>query len=492
MIGIAQISFRPPLCTLIIWLLSVAWLPNAYAEWTQTEKTLTAWNHSKTIDFIISGNDDGLVLESLELSQRLVSLGYQVTLGRHADAPASALELRLTVEDRTATLVLNRTRDGITISAEQRNLAEVTPSTVAIAPIAPIVPIAANKASLSRLRSAGNYVRDRSIDLNRQPVRIVSLNQSNPDILRVALLDATGLSVYDIDSTQALKPVAEFRPPNANLSGLYLDAGDIDADGHAEIVAVWGENNLSGFDGIDTKLHAWVFALNDGALRVVSDDLQGYLRINNNAAYFQQRGVYQPFSGPVYKLETHNGQFVAAKTPVLLGLGNIYQNTPIDNDSALSWDDSNRLVHLSGIAQSQTAAVDEAYSEALGEITFPVVYVKLEKQEYLLGFSVSDRVQEQAIPLARRVLMDGDTAYTQVRNRDTSLFKLNAEGADRIVAIDTRSGQMSEPFSAVSSFILDFTLSQGLNDSRVAILLLNDKADGSGKSSLRIQRYSVD
>lgn len=480
----AQINFRLPLHTLIIWLLSVAWLPTANAQWTQTEKTLMAWDDSKTIDFIIAGDDGRLALESLGLLRRLVNIGYQVTLGRHADSPVSALELRLTVADSMATLVLNRTRDGIIIGAEQRNLAEVMPSKVAIA---------TNKAApLSRLRSVGNYVRDRTIDLNRQPLRIVSLHQSNPDILRVALLDATGLSVYDIDNTYGLKPVTEFRPSNANLSALYLDAGDIDADGHAEIVAVWGENNLSGFDGIDTKLHAWVFTLDEGALRTASDDLQGYLRINNNAAYLQRRGVYQPFAGAVYQLENINGWFDVGKTPTFLGLSNIYQDTPIDNDSALSLDASNRLLYLSGIAQSQTAAVSVPYSEALGEITFPVVYVKLEEQEYLLGFAESDRVKEQAMPLARRVLMDGDTAYTQERGRNTALFRLKAEGADRIVAFDIHSGQMSEPFSAVGSFIVDFTLSWGPNDTRVAILLLNDKPDGSGKSSLRIQHYSTD
>lgn len=480
----AQINFRLPLYILITWLLSVAWLPTANAQWTQTEKTLIAWDDSKTIDFIIAGDNGRLALESQRLLRRLVDLGYQVTLGRDADSPVSALELRLTVADNMATLVLNRTRDGITIGAEQRDLAGVIPSTVVIA---------TNKsAPLSRQRSVGNYVRDRTIDLNRRPLRIVSLHQSNSDILRVALLDEKGLSVYDIDNTYGLKLVAEFRPSNVNLSALYIDSGDIDADGHAEIVAVWGENNLSGFDGIDTKLHAWVFKMDEGVLQTASDDLQGYLRINNNAAYLQQRGVYQPFSGAVYQLENNNGRFGVGKTPTFLGLGNIYQDTPVDNDSALSLDDSNRLIYLSGLAQSPTATVNVPYSEALGEITFPVVYVKLEEQEYLLGFAESDRVKEQAMPLARRVLMDGDTAYTQVRGRNTTLFRLKAEGTDRIVAFDIRSGYMSEPFSAVGRFIVDFTLSRGPNDTRVAILLLNDKPDGSGKSSLRIQHYSTE
>lgn len=478
MLGIAQINFRLP--TLLIWLLSVAWLPAAYAEWTQTERSLIAWEDSKTIDFIVAGDDDGLAQESLALLQRLVGLGYKVTLGRHPDSPVSALEMRLTVTDGMATLVLNRTRDGITIGAEQRHLAETT------------APVSANKSTrLASQPSVGNYVRDRRIDLDRQPLRIVWLNQPNPDILRVALLDATGLSVYDIDNTQVLKPVAEFRPSNPSLSALYLDAGDIDADGHAEIVAVWGENNLSGFDGIDTKLHAWVFAQDKGALRVVSDDLQGYLRINNNAAYLQRRGVNQAFSGAVYKLANNNGRFDAAKTPAFLGLGNIYQQTPIDHASAFSLDDNNRLLYLSGVGASQSAVVSEPYSDALGEIAFPVVYVKREEQEYLLGFAESDRIQEDAIPLARRVLIDGNTAYTQVRGRNTALLEFKAEGEDQLVAIDIRSGQMSEPFSAVGSFILDFTVRRGPDNSRVAILLLNDKADGSGRSSLRIQRSAT-
>jgi len=478
MIDIARINFRLPV--LLIWLLSVAWLPTAYAEWIQTEKSLAAWDDSKTIDFIMTGDDGRLALESLELLRRLVSLGYQITLGRHADSPVSALELRLTVTNRTATLVLNRTRDGMTIGAEQRQLAETTATNYT------------NKTvRLAGRPSVGNSVPDRRIDLNRRPLRIVSLNQPNPDILRVALLGAKGLSVYDIDSTQVLKPVAEFRPSNANLEALYLDAGDIDADGNTEIVAVWGENNISGFDGIDTKLHAWVLALDDSGLKPVSDDLQAYLRINNNTAYLQRRGVYEAFAGGVYQLESHDGLFSIAKSPAFLGLSNIYQDTPIDHASAFSLDENDRLLYRTGAGQRQTAVTSVPYSDALGEITFPVVYVKLEQQEYPLGFDESDRVRERAIPLARRVQIDGDIAYTQVRGRNTSLFRSKAEGTDRIVAVDIRSGRMTEPFAAVGNFILDFTVRQDPNNARVAILLLNDKPDGSGRSSLRIQQDST-
>ena len=475
MIGIAQINSRLPV--LLIWLLSVAWLPTAHAEWAQTEKSLAAWDGNKTIDFIMTGDDRRLALESLELLRRLVSLGYQITLGRHADSPDSALELRLTVTNGMATLVLNRTRDGMTIGAEQRQLAGATAANYANKTVRP-----------ASRPSVGNFVPDRRIDLNQQPLRIVSLNQPNPDILRVALLDSKGLSVYDIDNGQVLKSVAEFRPPDANLDALYLDAGDIDADGNPEIVAVWGENNLAAFDGIDTRLHAWILALDDDALRPVSDDLQAYLRINNNTVYLQRRGVYEAFAGKVYQLEGNDGAFSIAKTLAFLGLSNIYRDTPIDDASAFSFDDNDRLLYRSGFGQPQTEVTSAPYSDSLGEITFPVVYVKLEQPEYPLGFAESDRVLERAVPLARRVQIKGDIAYTQVRGRKTSLFGSKAEGADRIVAIDSRSGQVSEPFAAVGNFILDFTVMKGPNNARVAILLLNDKPDGSGRSSLRIQQ----
>lgn len=478
MIGIAQINSRLPV--LLIWLLSVAWLPTAHAQWAQTEKSLAAWDGNKTIDFIMTGDDRRLALESLELLRRLVSLGYQITLGRHADSPVSALELRLTVTNGMATLVLNRTRDGMTIGAEQRQLAGATAANYANKTVRP-----------ASRPSVGNFVPDRRIDLNQQPLRIVSLNQPNPDILRVALLDSKGLSVYDIDNGQVLKPVAEFRPPDTNLDALYLDAGDIDADGNPEIVAVWGKNNLAAFDGIDTRLHAWVLALDDGALRPVSDDLQAYLRINNNTAYLQRRGVYEAFAGKVYQLEGNDGAFSIAKTPAFLGLSNIYRDTPIDDASAFSFDDNDRLLYRSGFGQPQTEVTSAPYSDSLGEITFPVVYVKLEQPEYPLGLAESDRVLERAVPLARRVQIKGDIAYTQVRGRKTSLFGTKAEGADRIVAIDSRSGQVSEPFAAVGNFILDFTVMKGPNNARVAILLLNDKPDGSGRSSLRIQQDST-
>lgn len=475
MIGIAQINSRLPV--LLIWLLSVAWLPTAHAQWAQTEKSLAAWDGNKTIDFIMTGDDRRLALESLELLQRLVSLGYQITLGRHAASPVSALELRLTVTNGMATLVLNRTRDGMTIGAEQRQLAGATAANYANKTVRP-----------ASRPSVGNFVPDRRIDLNQQPLRIVSLNQPNPDILRVALLDSKGLSVYDIDNGQVLKSVAEFRPPDANLDALYLDAGDIDADGNPEIVAVWGENNLAAFDGIDTRLHAWILALDDDALRPVSDDLQAYLRINNNTAYLQRRGVYEAFAGKVYQLEGNDGAFSIAKTLAFLGLSNIYRDTPIDDASAFSFDDNDRLLYRSGFGQPQTEVTSAPYSDSLGEITFPVVYVKLEQPEYPLGLAESDRVLERAVPLARRVQIKGDIAYTQVRGRKTSLFGTKAEGADRIVAIDSRSGQVSEPFAAVGNFILDFTVMKGPNNARLAILLLNDKPDGSGRSSLRIQQ----
>jgi hypothetical protein len=113
----------------------------------------------------------------------------------------------------------------------------------------------------------------------------------------------------------------------------------------------------------------------------------------------------------------------------------------------------------------------------------------LENPEYRSGFSAADRILAREVFLGRRLVRQADAVYTLIRGRSEGLPLVGrAGGADRLVEIRNAGNNLRAgyPFAAVDAFIVDFAL-YGANDSR-AVMLLNEKADGSGGSYLRFQQ----
>jgi len=127
--------------------------------------------------------------------------------------------------------------------------------------------------------------------------------------------------------------------------------------------------------------------------------------------------------------------------------------------------------------------------EDLGDFEGPGVAVRLKDPEYRTGFD--DMVAEEFFFLPRRMTRGmGGKTYTIDRGRRMPELALlgSPSGRDSVVRLswNGRSLDLERPFPGVDYFILDFALLERSVDS-AAILLLNDKPDGSGKAWLLIQ-----
>lgn len=90
----------------------------------------------------------------------------------------------------------------------------------------------------------------------------------------------------------------------------------------------------------------------------------------------------------------------------------------------------------------------------------------------------------------RRMLPYAGSLYTMVRGRDAGLPLVGrASGRDKLVQIvAVEAGlQARSPFAPVDAYILDFALWQSADGALQAVLLLNEKQDGSGRAYLQLQ-----
>ncbi|NIR33108.1 MAG: hypothetical protein GWO11_01135 [Desulfuromonadales bacterium] len=125
--------------------------------------------------------------------------------------------------------------------------------------------------------------------------------------------------------------------------------------------------------------------------------------------------------------------------------------------------------------------------ETLGEFQGPEVAVRLKETEYRLGFSKEGQVNTSYHPMPRRISLSSEARVVTVRRGRSEGLPLVSKpsGQDALVEIATSaSGLRSRtPFAPVPFFLHDFALLPQ-PPRPDAVLLLNEKADGSGKGYL--------
>jgi hypothetical protein len=451
-------------------------ISSAVAAWPKNEASLKDWQGEKSVNLKTHIDDPLASSEVHNLIQRLIVLGYRVTLNAQNQNQALILDFR--IQGQTSVLLLTQAADGVILALEQRRAIPQAPDKQQ-----PALAMAASKLPGQQTSF---------LALNTSQKRLTYLGRSADGVShRIALLSDYSVSVYELSDRFSLEKVADFTPSIPNLKALYVDSGDLDNDGNPEVVVVWAENNLGDYDGINSQLHSWILSLNAGELEVQSDDLEAFARLHDGKVYLQSRGRFHPFKEGVYTLNKSDRGFVASSSPVPWGDGDLYQLTPIDGDDAISWVEKNKLLKVA--RHNGTMLSANTYIEDLGIVNKPDVAVRLETPEFRSGFAITDQIRERYYPLSRRVVIDknNERTFTIQRGRKPERFLGEATGSDSVVSIHWAddAGYISRPFPSVDAFILDFSLVPlAKSKSPIqTILLLNEHEDGTGKSYLHIQ-----
>ncbi len=201
----------------------------------------------------------------------------------------------------------------------------------------------------------------------------------------------------------------------------------------------------------------------------------------------QKRLEFAAFAPEVYALSLAGDSVMVSEKPIRLDTRLLFNQLEWpNNNSALVWNDDDRLML---VAQSKnTRIAGSTLLTDFGRYQGPVVSIPLKDPEYRSGFSAGDRVMAREVVLGRRLIEQQGSVFTLVRGRSKGLPLVGRpSGADRLVKIDrTEHGLSADyPFAAIEAFVVDFSVydQNGLE----AIVLLNEKADGSGRSYLRMQ-----
>lgn len=302
---------------------------------------------------------------------------------------------------------------------------------------------------------------------------------------RIALLYDDRLETVRLGK-QGLEKTGVCSSPIEGSRALHVDTGDLDGDGESEAVAVWAEDLRDIYQGTDSLVHAWVLdptGPNGNCRR--SGDLSGYVRLVADTAYWQEKGVHEPFSGAVRRLIAEDGGYRPGSAVPWAGRG-LYAATPVSPDRALAWSESGKL-QLVALGTGE-AVVGGTLLADLGTFAGPAVASRLESPEFRSGFSREDRVLERYDPLSRRMTVAGDGAvYTISRHRSGKVpFWTGPSGSDSLVRIVREGGHLSleRPFPEVDVYLIDFALIEKDGKAPTAVLLLNEKEDGSGKAYL--------
>nr|WP_320114391.1 hypothetical protein [uncultured Desulfuromonas sp.] len=283
---------------------------------------------------------------------------------------------------------------------------------------------------------------------------------------------------------QYFEPLESFKPPVHVSRGLRLTSGDLNGDGQPEIGAVWSEDIHDVSEGTDSLLHSWI--LSTATLQPISKDLNGYVDLSDNQGRLQHRQSYAAFAPEILPLQMEKNTVFAGSAPLETSSHLLYETIAWPNaGQALVWNDDQRLMLQA--RSKDTRIPGTTLLTDFGNYHGPYVSVPLKNPEYRSGFSATDQVLAKEVVLSRRLVKEHGAVYTLIRGRSKGLPLVGgASGADRLVRID-QSGhglQAQYPFAAVDAFILDFAV---YGDPAQAVLLLNEKEDGSGTAYLRFQ-----
>lgn len=462
-----------------------------FAEaWPKVMAVLTGWEGPRQILLRTDLEDPLASMDVQDLLELLLEQGYVVVPGAREDRPAEGLILDLRTSAGGAVLALSRAGDGAILAFERggaEQLAVRQPPSPAPAPEAQgPVSSPASPASVPDERAdfpAG------PLELPDQPRRIAFLGASGEGGVELALFSDEALTKVSVGGKGLLARSIRPTPAPAGRA-LHLDTGDLDGDGTPEVAAVWAEDRRGIYEGTESKIHGRIFR--GESLDPLGQDLEGYLRIVGGRALLQKKGAYTIFSGPVRPLVHENGAFNVNDRAVRWAHRDLFAATPVSAEEALAWNERGNLALVS--LETGKTLPGGVLLEDLGEFAGPEVAVRLAIPEYRSGFSKEDRINEVFLPLPRRMAQGRDGAiHTVLRGRNEGLPLLGKpSGSDALVRIVRAEGglRLERPFAGVDAFILDFALVDSPAGSQGAVLLLNEKADGSGQAYLLFQSAS--
>lgn len=321
------------------------------------------------------------------------------------------------------------------------------------------------------------------IPLDGKPLRVAALQRGGA--VEVLLLAGRDVELSRLEGRKLVR-TGSYRARARSWRPLLLDAAPGSGDG-ALVAVTFGEDAQGVDEGADTSLHGFVLLADGaGALRPASADLGGWLRIAGGGPHLQRRGAFAPFAGAVRRVEESADRFAVAGDVAWAGRW-LLDATPLSGGAeALAWDGPRPAVV--GL-QDGAVAPDGTILEDLGRVDDPQVAVRLEEPVFKSGMDRQGRVLEAWHPLPRRLLVAGDgAAYTILRARSKPLMG-KPSGQDAVVRL-VRSGEglaLSRPFPAVEAFVIDFALLERPGAAPAAVLLVNERADGTGRAHLVLQ-----
>lgn len=495
-------------------LLCVATVVSA-ASWPQVENRLQQWRGTKEIT-LPQGVDPFEDQLFTPVAETALMHGYVILPDGATTNSGLVFSIRNT--SRGKMLVLKRGEDGALLAMEKigsttlstttmaKTQIAATPSVAAVAPVPPIplAPIVQSVALSTPQRSISPVITASTTTLSVQhPAPAIAQNEivfemdGTPIQVVVWPVVGGGVDLYVMydDAIQqmhsdgsSLRLGQRFEAPISPVRALRLDIGDMDSDGQPELAAVWAEDIRGVSDGTNSLIHSWVLSVtNGGGLKAISDDLAGYVALTGSKAYLQKRLEFAAFAPEVYALSLAGDSVMVSEKPIRLDTRLLFNQLEWpNNNSALVWNDDDRLML---VAQNKnTRIAGSTLLTDFGRYQGPVVSIPLKDPEYRSGFSAGDRVMAREVVLGRRLIEQQGSVFTLVRGRSKGLPLVGRpSGADRLVKIDrTEHGLSADyPFAAIEAFVVDFSVydQNGLE----AIVLLNEKADGSGRSYLRMQ-----
>lgn len=465
-------------CCLSLVCLSLAWA----GSWPKIEAALSSWEGPRQVTLRTDLRDPLSSTQVQDLLELLLERGFTVIPAPPESRVSEGLILDLRTAGAGSVLALSRAADGAILAFERQQAEKVSPAAKPLEP-APVPQPAREVAAAGREAFAPG-----PLELSGRPKRLALLGAAEEGTFDIALLYDDVLEKIRVSAGGAA-PLGEWRPQVASSRALHVDTGDLDGDGALEIAAVWAEDLRGIYQGTDSKIHTWVFQVEDEKLYPSGTDLEGYLRIAGGKGVVQKRGTYSPFAGPVLPLVREEEGYRTGAQPILWAGRNLYEATPLSTEEALALNERGNLMLVS--LATGKALPGGVLLEDLGAFAGPEVAVRLESPEYRSGFEKEDRIKETYHPLPRRMLVGSDgTAYTVARGRSEGLPLVGRpSGSDALVRVvrNGRSLRLERPFAGVDAFILDFALLERPGHPVAAVLLLNEKEDGSGKAYLLFQ-----
>jgi hypothetical protein len=462
--------------------------------WAKIDTALSAWQGEKNLVLVSTAEAPLETIAVQEVLEQVLLHDFAVRIDAAVAAGGSGLILELRDGKQMSMAILRRASDKAIIAFERHVQAsdarpDAPPATAPVqakplsSPAVPSAPVV-----VAEPHPAADLPGPLALPGKPRSVAVIK-NATDADLIVVLQSDA-GVTRYRMQDHQ-LQALSEFKTKKKALRALYLESGDPDHDGATELAAVWADDLQGIYTGTDSRLSSTILeSRRQGFSAQQGPD--AFVRLLNGKGLVQFRGRYSLWHGPVRALQVGGEGWAAGNEPVSWASSNLFDITPLDDAVALQRTAAGQL-RLVSLENGQPLPGGTLLYD-LGDFEGAPVAVSLETPEYRSGFSKEDMVRETWWHLPPRVTVTSDgTAYTIRRGRSTGLPLIGKpSGRDQLIALHWNGRQVTvaEPFAGVEAFILDFALIENRGSVQAALLLLNQKPDGSGKAYLQIVPFT--